>query len=198
MPKRLGPHNHTHPLIWCVSIICAILTVLVIIGGIAIFIGYVTIRPKVPQVSVTKAQLDNIYFDEANLMMVQATIVIKAENDNTKAHARFYDTFYTLSFRTQKIAYLMADPFDVRPNQSLELNFVAQSQSIPLNTEEAEAVNLSLDRQVVDLDLRGTSRTRWKIWLVGSVKFVLHLDCQLHLPVNRTTIYPPACTSRTK
>ncbi|XP_057803744.1 uncharacterized protein LOC131019079 [Salvia miltiorrhiza] len=197
MPKRLGPHHKTHPLIWCVSIICAILTVLVIIGGIVIFIGYMTLRPRVPQVSVIRAQMDTIYFDEASLMMVQATIVIKAENDNTKAHARFYNMLYTLSFRNQKIAYLTTDPFDVRPNQSLELNFVAQSQSIPLNSEEAEAVNLSLDRKVVDLNLRGSTRTRWKVWLIGAVN-ELHMECQLHLPVNQTTIYPPACTSRSK
>lgn len=198
MPKRLGgPNQTTHPLIWCVSIVCAILTVLVIIGGIVVFIGYATLRPKVPQVSVERAQMDTIYFDQSNLMMLQATIVIKADNDNIRAHASFYDMAYSLSFRNQKIAILKADPFDVKPNHSLELNFVAQSHSIPLNQEEADAINLSLEQSVVDLDLRGMSRTRWKLWLIGSVKYALHLDCKLLLPINHTTIHhPPACTSR--
>ncbi|XP_042038693.1 NDR1/HIN1-like protein 12 [Salvia splendens] len=164
-------------------------------GGVVIFIGYVTLRPKVPQVSVTRAQMDTIYFDQSSLMMLHATIVIKAENDNTRAHARFYDMSYTLSFRSQKIAILMADPFDVSPNRSLELNFVVPSQSIPLNPEEAEAINWSLGRKVVDLDLRGRSRTRWKVWLIGSIKYVMRLDCQLRLPVDQTTIYPH-CVSR--
>lgn len=198
MPKRLGPHNHTNPIIWCFSIICAILTLLVIIAGIVVFIGYITIRPKVPQVRVTRAQLDTIYFDQASLLMIQATVVVKAENDNTKAHASFYDVRYTLSFQGQDIAILMADPFNVRANQSLELSFLVQSRSIPLSTEEAEAVNLSLRSKVIDLKLKGTSRTRWRVWLVGSVRFWLHLDCQLHLPINRTAIYPPGCSSRSQ
>ncbi|XP_047970692.1 NDR1/HIN1-like protein 12 isoform X2 [Salvia hispanica] len=164
-------------------------------GGVVIFIGYATLRPKVPQVSVTRAQMDTIYFDQSTLMMLHATIVIKAENDNTRARARFYDMSYTLSFRSQKIAILMADPFDVSPNRSLELNFVVPSQSIPLNPEEVEAINWSLNRNVVDLDLRGMSRTRWKVWLIGSIKYVLRLDCRLHLPVDQTTIYPH-CVSR--
>ncbi|KAH6760836.1 late embryogenesis abundant protein [Perilla frutescens var. hirtella] len=198
MPKRLGPHNHTNPLIWCLSIICAILTLLVIIAGIVVFIGYITIRPKVPQVSVPRAQLDTLYFDQASLLMVQITIVVKAENDNTRAHASFYDTFFTLSFGGQKIAILKADPFEVRANQSLELNYVVQSNSIPLNPTEAEEVNMSLKKNVIDLELKGTSRTRWTVWLIGSVKFWLHLDCQLHLPLNRTTAYPSGCSSRSQ
>lgn len=171
---------------------------MVIIAGIVVFIGYITIKPKVPQMRVPRAQINTIYFDQASLLMVQVTIVIKAENDNTRAHAKFYDSFYTLSFRGQKIAILKADPFNVRANQSLELNYVVQSNSIPLNSEEAEEVNMSLQKKVIDFDLRGSSRTRWTVWLIGSVKFWLHLDCKLHLPVNGTTAYPSGCGSRSQ
>lgn len=201
MPKlrpRVGPRNHTNPLIWCASIICAIIAVVVIIAGIVVFVGYVTIKPKVPQISVPRANLDTIYFDQSGLLTVQVTIIVKAENDNQKAFASFYDTNFALSFRGQKISYLVAPPFDVKANHSLELNYVSQSTPIPLNADEADAVNVSLNRGVIEFELKGKTRTRWRVWLLGSLKFWLDLDCQLHLPVDKSTIYPPRCSSRTK
>ncbi|KAI3468501.1 hypothetical protein Pfo_025164 [Paulownia fortunei] len=198
MPKQvLDPRHQTNPLIWCAAIICAILAVVVIFTGILVFISYLTIRPKVPKISVTRAQLDTIYFDETSLLTVQVTVVIKAENDNAKARANFYDTRFTLSFRGQRIAYLVAAPFGVSANSSVEFNYVSQSTPIPLNPQEAEAVSLSLRQRVVTFELQGTTRTRWRVGLIGSVKFWLHLRCLLHLPIDGTTIYPN-CSPRSK
>ncbi|KAL3818364.1 hypothetical protein ACJIZ3_004269 [Penstemon smallii] len=198
MPKHvLGPRNHTNPLIWCAAIICAILSVIVIVAGIVVFLGYLIIKPKVPQISVTSAQLDTLYFDQTSLLTVQVTILIRAENDNSKARASFYDTSFALSFRGQRIAYLVAEPFGVSANNTVEFNYVSQSTPIPLNPEDAEAVSLSLRRNVIDFELKGTTRTRWRVGLIGSVKFWLHLHCQLMLPVDSTRIFP-GCSSRSK
>lgn len=170
----------------------------VIIAGIVVFIGYLTIKPKVPLIAVTRAQLDTIYFDQSSLLTVQVTVVIKAQNDNAKARASFSDMRFDLSFRGQKIAILANEPFDVGANKSVEFNYVSQSTPIPLNPEDAEAVNLSLRQKVVQFELRGSTRTRWRVGLIGSVKFWLHLNCQLRLPVDTTPIYPPRCSSRSK
>ncbi|CAI9771651.1 unnamed protein product [Fraxinus pennsylvanica] len=196
MPKSV--HNPkrrpTSPIIWFTAIICAILAVAVIIAGLVVFIGYLVIRPKVPQISVRTAQLDTIYFDQASLLTVQVTIVIKAENDNAKAHANFYNTNFALSFHGVKMAYLVAEPFDLSKNSSKEFNYVVQSSPIPLEPEYAEIVNWSLRRNVITFELKGNTRTRWRVGLLGSIKFWLHLNCQLRLPVNRTAIYP-RCSS---
>lgn len=123
--------------------------------------------------------------------------MVRAENDNAKARASFYDMSFALSFRGQKIAFLVADPFDVPANRSIELNYVSQSTPIPLNPEQAEVVGASMRQGVMGFELQGATRTRWRVGLVGSVKFWLHLNCHLQLPIDRTTIYP-RCSSRSK
>ncbi|KAL2489829.1 hypothetical protein Fot_43130 [Forsythia ovata] len=199
MPKPVqGPRlRRTSPIIWLGAIICAILAVAVFIAGLVVFVGYLVIRPKVPQISVTTAKLDTIYFDETSLLTVQVTIVIKAENDNAKAHASFYGTNFALSFHGVKMAYLVAEPFDISKNSSKEFNYVVQSSPIPLEPEYAEIVNRSLRENVITFELKGNTKTRWRVGLLGSIKFWLHLNCQLHLPVNRTQIFPH-CSSRSK
>ncbi|GFP81541.1 hypothetical protein PHJA_000297400 [Phtheirospermum japonicum] len=191
MPKQaLDPRHQTNPLIWCAALICAIIAVVVIFTGIFVFVSYLTIKPKVPKISVARAQLNTIYFDQSSLLTIQVTVVVRAQNDNAKAHANFYDTRFALSFGGRRIAYLKADPFSVSPNGSVELNFVPQSSPIPLNPDEADDVNLALRRGLVTFELQGTTRTRWRVGLIGSVKFWLHVHCLLHLPVDMTVAYP--------
>ncbi|CAA0812026.1 Unknown protein [Striga hermonthica] len=197
MPKQVfDPRHHTNPLIWCAAIICAILAVAVIFAGIIIFISYLTIKPKVPKVTISRAQLNTIYFDQAGLLTLQLTVIVQAQNDNAKAHANFYDMKYTLSLRGQKLASLeVADPFNVGPNSTLELSFVPQPSSIPLNPEEADVISLSLRHGSLTFEVQGTTRTRWKVGLIGWIKFGLHLHCWLHLPVD-TTVVSPNCSPR--
>ncbi|XP_051136926.1 NDR1/HIN1-like protein 12 [Andrographis paniculata] len=195
MPK---PHNHTNAFIWCAGILCAIIAVVVIISGIVLFVGYLTIKPKIPDISVATAQLDTIYFDQSSLLTLQVTVVIKAENDNTRARATFYNTRFSLSLGGgQKIAYLHAGTFNLAPNKSLELSYMPQSGAIPLSPEEADVVSLSMRRGVMNFDLTGTSRTRWQFGFVHSFKFVVRVNCRLQLPLDGSAVYPN-CSSRAK
>ncbi|KAG8382034.1 hypothetical protein BUALT_Bualt05G0034600 [Buddleja alternifolia] len=202
MPKpALGPRDHTNPLIWCFAIICAVLAVAIIISGAALFIGYMVIKPKVPVISVTSAQLNNIYFDQVDLLTVQVTVVVRADNGNAKARASFYDTTFALSFRSETIAYLGGHPFELSANRSVEFNYVTQSTSIPLNPDEAEDVSLALRgrererEREISFELKGRTRSRWRVWLIGSLKSWLNLNCQLRLPVDGTRVYP-RCSSK--
>ncbi|XP_031124410.1 NDR1/HIN1-like protein 12 [Ipomoea triloba] len=198
MPKPvLGPERRTNPLIWCAAIICTLLTLAVIFTGIAVFIGYMVVKPKVPQMSIASAQLERISYDMASVLTVKAAIVIKAENGNAKAHSSFYHTHYTLSFHGVKVAYLIANDFDVPKNSSLDLYYPVESTPIPLTPEQADTAESALRQRHVVFDIQGETGTRWRVWLLGSVKFRLHLDCQLKLPINGTIIYPN-CSTRSR
>lgn len=194
MPRR-GLQRPTNPFIWCAAILCALLTVAVIITGIVIFVGYIVIKPKVPQMIVTSAQLDRLDFDQAGILTVKTTIFIKAENDNAKAHATFYATKFLLGFHGVRVAQLRDDfPVEVSKNSSVDLMFEVESTPIPLDPEDQNNVFLSLSQNLIVFDLTGTTRTQWRVGLLGSVKFWLHLDCHLQFPKIGDVIHPKCST----
>ncbi|KAL4323854.1 hypothetical protein GQ457_11G020240 [Hibiscus cannabinus] len=189
----------TNPLVWCAAIICTVLTVAVIIAGIVTFIGYLVIHPMVPYVSVIDAHLDHMQLDYAGILEIQVTILIRAKNGNEKAHASFSDSRYSLGLNGEVVAQLVAPPFDVGKNSSVDFNYVVPSSPIPLGPEQAEDVDVGLKKDLIIFDLKGGTRVRWRIGgHLGSVRFLCHLDCQLHFhPLNGTYI-PSRCSSKAK
>ncbi|KAL4592971.1 hypothetical protein LXL04_005980 [Taraxacum kok-saghyz] len=187
MPKQpvLGRQRRTNPFVWCFAVICSFIATVVIIAGIVVFSGYLVIRPKMPLLSVRASRLDNVYYDRSGVLAVRLTIQIRAENHNQKAHASFYDTRLLLGYHGQNIARLVANPFDVGKNETRELNYVVVSTSIPLPPDEQYLTQQSLSKSRLMLFfLKGSSRTMWRVGPLGSLKFWLHMDCELLLPVN--------------
>ncbi|KAK9067867.1 hypothetical protein SSX86_011978 [Deinandra increscens subsp. villosa] len=199
MPHRsmLGPQSRTNPLIWCFAFICAILAAIIIIAGIIVFVGYLVIRPKIPLLYVHSARLDKIAYSQAGVLAVRLTIIMRAENHNVKAHVSFYETKLTLGYHGLSIAQLVAGPFDVRKNTSRELNYVVESSPIPLEPQEQLLTEESLAKtKVMWFFLKGNSRTRWRVGSrLGSVKFWVHVNCHIELPIDSTIVYP-RCSTR--
>ncbi|KAK2987686.1 hypothetical protein RJ640_015028 [Escallonia rubra] len=171
--------------------------VAVIVTGIVVFVGYLAVRPKVPFISVSYAHLDRFDYDQAGILAVQLTIVVKAENDNAKAHAYFYDASFILGFHGLEIAKLVADPFDVSKNDSVQFDYLVQSTPIPLDELEQNLVELSLRQNLIAFDLKGKARTRWRVGVIGSVKFSLNLNCELKFFINGSSTNSH-CSSRSK
>ncbi|KAI3756218.1 hypothetical protein L1987_56036 [Smallanthus sonchifolius] len=197
MPKPKVPTpRRTNPFIWCFAFTCAIIATLIIIAGIVVFVGYLAIRPKIPLLYVQAARLDEVDYNQAGVLAVRLAIIVKAENHNLKAHVSFYNTKLILSYHGLNIAQLVADPFDVRKNTSQELYYVVESSSIPLDPAKQDLTELSLQKtEVMPFLLKGNSRTRWRVGPLRSVKFWLHINCHLWLPINRTVVYPHCSTT---
>ncbi|XP_042504944.1 uncharacterized protein LOC122081761 [Macadamia integrifolia] len=175
--------------IWCAAIICTIIAIAVIVTGLVVFIGYMIIGPRIPFISVAYAHLDALDNSQAEILQIQMTLVIRAQNDNAKAHATYSDFNIFLSFHGFDIANLRNDPFDVPKNSSVDFKFVAVSLPIPLDPLGEEEVDLSRKQNKITFDLKGSVRTRWKVGLLGSVKFWGHMDCQLQFfPYNGSSI----------
>ncbi|GAB4857968.1 hypothetical protein Ancab_015873 [Ancistrocladus abbreviatus] len=198
MRPVIRPQRRTNPLIWCLAIICTIFTVLVIITGIVVFVGYLAIRPKVPFVRVASAHLDYFNFTSDGYLSTGLSIMIGAENDNKKAHASFSDFRYDLDFHGLDIARLEAAPFDVGNNKSVDLMFVFESRPVPLDSEQVNVVDLSLKKNMIAFELKGSSRARWRVGPLGSVKFWCHLHCQLLFQINGSSTTSSRCSSKSK
>ncbi|EOY25388.1 PREDICTED: uncharacterized protein LOC18606926 [Theobroma cacao] len=196
--RSIQKERRTHPLVWCAAIICTILIVAVIIAGIVTFIGYLVIHPRVPYISVANAHLDRIQIDYAGVLEIQVTIVVRAQNGNKKAHASFSDSSYILSLNGEDLARLVAGPFEVVKNSSVDFHYVVQSSPIPLDPEQADDVDAALKKDLITFDLKGKTKARWRVGLLGSIKFECHLSCQLHFHVFNGTFIPSRCTSKAK
>ncbi|KAF5177920.1 Late embryogenesis abundant protein [Thalictrum thalictroides] len=189
MPKLILNPKRTHPVVWCGAIICTIIAIAVIIAGLVLFVGYMIIHPTVPFITITYAHLDKFDFDQVGQMDIQITLVVKAENDNSQAHATFSNLRFFLYFQRLQIAELTAEAFDVPKNKSKELQYIVPSLSIPLERQAMEEVDASLKLGRIAFDLKGAVRTQWRIGVIGSVKFWSNMSCQLKfLTVNGTSI----------
>ncbi|CAH8389436.1 unnamed protein product [Eruca vesicaria subsp. sativa] len=196
---RLSSTHATSPFIWCAGIICAIISVAVIIGGIVIFAGYMVIHPRVPIISVQHAHLDLLKYDVAGVMQTQLTIVIRAENDNGKAPALFDKTSFKLSYEGKIIAYLKQDEFEVPKENSVLFHYVVQSSPIPLSSSSmVEAIEYAIKQDVIVFELKGGSKARWGVGPVGSVKFECNLNCDLRFRPSDHNYIPSRCSSAHK
>ncbi|XP_022983092.1 uncharacterized protein LOC111481740 [Cucurbita maxima] len=163
MPPKLisNAKRRTHPLIWFAAVLCTLVSIAVIIAGVGVFIGYLVIHPRIPTISVIGAHLDNFQNDIVGRLEVQLTILVEAENDNAKAHASFSDTSLFLSFLGLNIAEIVADPFDVRKNSSVQFHYAVNSIEIPLNPEQMEEVDFALKTDLIQFDLNRNTRVQW-------------------------------------
>ncbi|CAM8990182.1 hypothetical protein QQ045_007114 [Rhodiola kirilowii] len=198
LKHRIDPQT-THPIIWIIATLCAIIAVAVIIGGVVIFVGYLVIHPRIPFVSVVYAHLDSFEYDAYGLLQTALTIVIRAENDNLKAHSTFYDMGFVLSLHGLSIVQLHTNPFDVKKNDTQDLVYKFQSDPIPLDPEQRDYVDLELKRNEMRFMLKGGGRSRWKVGPLGSVKFWCELDCELKFSrSNGTYMRRQRCSSKAK
>lgn len=112
-------------------------------------------------------------------MQTQITIVIRAENDNGKAHALFDETNFKLSYEGRTIAYLKQGEFEVGKEKSMDSHYVVQSYPIPLSTTMIQATDYAVKQDVITFELKGGSKSRWRVGPLGSVKFECNLSCEL-------------------
>ncbi|XP_059639417.1 NDR1/HIN1-like protein 12 [Cornus florida] len=192
----IGFNRRTNPIVWLVVIICTILAVAVTITGLVVFVGYEVIKPRVPSIGVIYANLDKFDYSQAGQLTTMVTIVLRFENHNVKAHATFYDASFILGFHGTEVASLAADQFDVSKNSSVDYKYPVESTPVPLGPGEQEYVESSMKQGTIIFELKGNARTRWRIAPIGSVKFGLHLNCELHFSTKNGTYTSKYCRSK--
>lgn len=171
--------RNTNPLVWIAAIVCAILTIAVIIIGVVVFAIYMIYQPKVPYIKVAYAQLDNLIYDQTGLLEIEMTLTLVAENDNRKAHASFSDQRFLLQFHGIDVVKLQADPFDVPKNNSVVLDYHFRSGPIPLDEWAMDTMDVALKQGIVPFDLNGHTRARWRVGILLSVRYWTNFDCRL-------------------
>ncbi|KAI3861449.1 hypothetical protein MKW98_000401 [Papaver atlanticum] len=199
MPRLiLGPERRTRLWVWCAAIICMIIAIAVIITGVVVFAGYMIMKPRIPSMSVNYAFLDKLNYDQSGQVTLQISLIIKAENENMKADASFSDVNFILNFHGLKIAELRADPFVLPKNDSVNLAYAVPSMSIPFEQDAWEDMVASVKQDKVSFSLKGDARTRWRVGIIGPVKFWTHLSCQLNFFASNGSSIKTHCSSKSR
>ncbi|KAI3863588.1 hypothetical protein MKX03_031639 [Papaver bracteatum] len=175
MPRLiLGPERRTRLWVWCAAIICMIIAIAVIITGVVVFAGYMIMKPRIPSMSVNYAFLDKLNYDQSGQVTFQISLIIKAENENMKADASFSNV------NRLKIKRELRVQFVTLKNDSVNLAYAVPSMSIPFEQDAWEDMVASVKQDKVSFSLKGDARTRWRVGIIGPVKFWTHLSCQLN------------------
>ncbi|XP_074577205.1 uncharacterized protein LOC141833621 [Curcuma longa] len=199
MPPLISDEGrHTNPLVWLAAILCSILTIAVIAGGIVVFTVYMIYKPRAPFIKVAYAQLNSLDYDQFGLLEIEMALALVAENDNARVHTSFSDQSILLQFHGIDVAVLQADPFEVAKNSSVDLNYLFQSRPVPLDYSAMETMDVALKRGVVPFELNGHARTRWRVGFFLSLRSLTHLHCKLRFFWPNGSAIDLDCTSKAR
>ncbi|KAJ0970958.1 hypothetical protein J5N97_018917 [Dioscorea zingiberensis] len=199
MARKLMPRQgtRTHPLIWILAIIGVLLAVAVILTGIFIFVVYLIYQPRLPYIKVAYAHLNKLVYDQSGSLDTEMAITIVAENDNTRANATISDLDFFIKFHGIELAELIADPFEIEKNHSVELKYVVPSAMVPLDESAMASMDAALRQDRVPFDLLGSAKMRWRVGIFLSVKFWAHLSCRIEFSYANMSSLGLDCSSKT-
>ncbi|KAG6531664.1 uncharacterized protein LOC122033254 [Zingiber officinale] len=199
MPQLISDQGrHTNPLVWLAAILCSVLAIAVIAGGIVVFAIYMIYKPRAPYIKVAYAQLSSLDYDQSGLLEIEMALALVAENDNERVHTSFSDQSILLQFHGIDVAALQADPYEVAKNSSVDLNYLFQSGPLPLDDSAMETMDVALKRGVVPFELNGHARTRWRVGVFLSLRSLAHLHCKLRFFWPNGSAIDLDCTSRAR
>ncbi|CAN6486298.1 unnamed protein product [Victoria cruziana] len=197
MPK-LHEDKRTSPFIWLIAIICSMIAAAVIIAGVIILFVYVVFKPKVPVLNITYVHLDRLDYSQNQQLGVQMSLVLDAENGNSKAKVTFSDLSMSLNCQGVTIAKLAASRFEVPPNSTNQLRYLVPSSPIPVEDSIAEEIGGELRNNLISFTVDGHARTSWSVGAFHSLRYYTYLSCNLQLFLPAINGSSKLLTCRTK
>lgn len=190
-PSKAPHHSHkgirlikhpTTPLTWLIGVICTVLWVVIIFGGLAVVIVYLVFRPRSPRFEISSATLNTAYIDMGSLLNADLTFLANISNPNKKIDISFDIFEVDLYYRTTLIATTAVDPFSEMRLEARLGNFHMVSSQVALHTGEMEQLKIDLANSSISLDVKGSFRARsslgrnflhFKYWLHGRCSIVV-------------------------
>ncbi|XP_022139590.1 uncharacterized protein LOC111010452 [Momordica charantia] len=170
--------RQTNPIIWCFASLCMLFSILLIFFGIATLIVFLVVRPRNPLFDIPNASLSTIYFDSAEYLNGDFTVLTNFTNPNHRVDVRYENADIELFFGDRLIATQAIQPFSQRRKEvRLEpVHLISSLVYLPQNS------GLVLRRQVqnnkVIYNIRGTFKVRASLGIIH-YSYWLHSRCQL-------------------
>ncbi|KAJ1704143.1 hypothetical protein LUZ63_003922 [Rhynchospora breviuscula] len=155
--------KRTSTLAWCMTLVCAIFWLAVILCGLAVLVVYLVYRPKTPQLKIAAATLNAGYIDTGNLLNADITLLANVINPNKKVDIYFSYLQMDMYFQGIMIGTQVIDAFyEPRGGANLKnLHIITSAVPLPLQVAQEWGNGTQDGGGGVALHLQGRFRTRW-------------------------------------
>ncbi|KAL5552769.1 hypothetical protein UlMin_040170 [Ulmus minor] len=177
----LPPPLKTNFFAWSLAVFCAILWVLIILGGLAVLIVYLIFRPRSPRFDISAAALNAAYLDMGYLLNADATFLANFSNPNRKVSVDFSTMYVELYYGRTLIATQYVEPFSAPKASSGFRNIHMVTSQVRLPEIEIQRLKRQLANNGVIVELKGYLKARSKFGGLFRYSYWLHGRCTLLL-----------------
>ncbi|GAB2230043.1 hypothetical protein Droror1_Dr00014299 [Drosera rotundifolia] len=172
--------RRTHPLVWCIALLCLLFSLSVIFFVVATLIIFLVIKPKYPLFDIPSARLNAIYFDSPEYFNGDLCFSVNFSNPNKKMSLRFEYLDLRLYFHDQLIAVQSIETFIQREGQMSvgSVNMVSSLVYLPSNL--AEELHKEVESNKVLYDVEGNFKLKMMLGFVH-IGYWLKARCQLEM-----------------
>ena len=179
--RQTRQHRHptNKPLTWFLAVFCAILWVVIIVGGLIVLIVYLVYRPRLPRFDISAATLNAAYLDMGYLLNADITMLANFSNPNRKVNVDFSYMYIDLYYGSTLIATQYVPPFYAIRAQSkfAYIHMVTSQVGIPLVA--ARRLKKQIEADGVQFQVKGYFRARSTLGRLLKYSYLLHTHCNI-------------------
>ncbi|KAI3931280.1 hypothetical protein MKX01_040197, partial [Papaver californicum] len=185
---KLPNQRRTKPTTWFIAFFCAILWVMIILGGLIVLIVYLIFRPKNPRFDISNATLNAIYLDtnaqltsDGSLLNSDVTILTNFTNPNHKVNIDYSYMVIELYYMNTLIATTSVNSFSAGKAESKLLGVHFVTSQVNLSSNEIQQIRKEVENNTVKFDVQGKFRTRSNFGSLIRYSYWLHGRCTIVL-----------------
>ncbi|KAJ6981280.1 hypothetical protein NC653_024627 [Populus alba x Populus x berolinensis] len=175
LPKPGG----TKPLIWLGAVFCAILWIVIFLGGLIVLIVYLVYRPRSPRFDVSSASLNMAYIDAGSLLNADLTVLANFTNPNKKVSVDFSYMIIDLYYGSTLIATQYIEPFSAERAESRFVNVHMVTSQVRLPVLESTRLQEQISKNGAIFDVKGVFRVRSKLGTLLKYSYRLYGHCTI-------------------
>lgn len=166
-------------MIWLGAVFCAILWIVIFLGGLIVLIVYLVYRPRSPRFDVSSASLNMAYIDAGSLLNADLTVLANFTNPNKKVSVDFSYMIIDLYYGSTLIATQYIEPFSAERAESRFVNVHMVTSQVRLPVLESARLQEQISKNGAIFDVKGVFRVRSKLGTLLKYSYRLYGHCTI-------------------
>ncbi|KAJ6356002.1 hypothetical protein OIU78_004178 [Salix suchowensis] len=169
----------TKPIIWLGAVFCAILWIVIFLGGLIVLVVYLVYRPRSPRFDVSSATLNTAYIDAGSLLNADLSVLANFTNPNKKVSVDFSYMVIDLYYGSTLIATQYIEPFSAERAESRFVNVHMVTSQVRLPVLESERLQEQISKNGAIFAVKGVFRVRSKLGTLLKYSYRLYGHCTI-------------------